>query len=415
MDDRGSKTYESSKNAIKNLNDYCAKHSNVCRATKKGEYEFYDTKKLSEYEKYLKQSGLKDEIRLVNREKEYKHAQESKKYKEDRSKANREEIKAGEMLAKFNYLQMYQAYISQGGEKNKEAFEKSEGYTFNENKLISDIKNAGINFGGRYKIYDGNTYITSVRTYEDLAKFVGVISKNEIKMATSDIFTQASFRERDKEPVIIDFKGAVWSSQVGEAVTSSMIAKEALSKQPIYGKPVEEKVQTGSKANGDFQERYYKIRNEFEEQKLNTLKGQLEGINVRPEIKAGVDIRPTVESGQAVDEMYNNLGRTFKTYDIYDAASGKATSVKQVATMSESYQTGNSMYNNMKKAVDAVIDFKHGETNNFKLKAGDVKERIVKFVIPNKELNQSQLKAIERIVDYGKLNNVKIEIDIMMK
>ena len=83
--------------------------------------------------------------------------------------------------------------------------------------------------------------------------------------------------------------------------------------------------------------------------------------------------------------------------------------------MSESYQTGNSMYNNMKKAVDAVIDFKHGETNNFKLKAGDVKERTVKFVIPNKELNQSQLKAIERIVDYGKLNNVKIEIDIMMK
>ena len=253
MDDRGSKTYESSKNAIKNLNDYCAKHSNVCRATKKGEYEFYDTKKLSEYEKYLKQSGLKDEIRLVNREKEYKHAQESKKYKEDRSKANREEIKAGEMLAKFNYLQMYQAYISQGGEKNKEAFEKSEGYTFNENKLISDIKNAGINFGGRYKIYDGNTYITSVRTYEDLAKFVGVISKNEIKMATSDIFTQASFRERDKEPVIIDFKGAVWSSQVGEAVTSSMIAKEALSKQPIYEKPIEEAPATEKTSKPDFQ------------------------------------------------------------------------------------------------------------------------------------------------------------------
>jgi len=253
MDDRGSKTYESSKNAIKNLNDYCAKHSNVCRATKKGEYEFYDTKKLSEYEKYLKQSGLKDDIRLVNREKEYKHAQESKKYKEERSKANREEIKAGEMLAKFNYLQMYQAYISQGGEKNKEAFEKSEGYTFNENKLISDIKNAGINFGGRYKIYDGNTYITSVRTYEDLAKFVGVISKNEIKMATSDIFTQASFRERDKESVIIDFKGAAWSSQVGEAVTSSMVAKEALSKQPIYEKPVEETPVTEKTSKPDFQ------------------------------------------------------------------------------------------------------------------------------------------------------------------
>ena len=44
-----------------------------------------------------------------------------------------------------------------------------------------------------------------------------------------------------------------------------------------------------------------------------------------------------------------------------------------------------------------------------------LKERAVKFVILNRELNQSQLKAIERIVDYGKLNNVKIEIDIMMK
>ena len=145
------------------------------------------------------------------------------------------------------------------------------------------------------------------------------------------------------------------------------------------------------------------------------MKGQLEGINVRPEIKAGVDIRPTVESGQAVDEMYNNLGRTFKTYDIYDAASGKATSVKQVATMSESYQTGNSMYNNMKKAVDAVIDFKKGRLDKVDLTAEEIKERAVKFVIPNKELNQSQLKAIERIIDYGNLNNVKIEIDIMLK
>ena len=44
-----------------------------------------------------------------------------------------------------------------------------------------------------------------------------------------------------------------------------------------------------------------------------------------------------------------------------------------------------------------------------------LKERAVKFVIPNKELNQSQLKAIERIIDYGNLNNVKIEIDIMLK
>ena len=194
-----------------------------------------------------------------------------------------------------------------------------------------------------------------------------------------------------------------------------MIAKEALSKQPIYEKPIEETPVTEKTSKPDFQERYYKFRNEYETQKLNTLKGQLEGINVRPEIKAGVDIRPTVESGQAVDEMYNNLGRTFKTYDVYDPVTGKATSVKQVATMSESYQTGNSMYNNMKKAVDAVIDFEKGETNNFRLKAGNVKERAVKFVIPNRELNQSQLKAIERIVDYGKLNNVKIEIDIMTK
>ena len=44
-----------------------------------------------------------------------------------------------------------------------------------------------------------------------------------------------------------------------------------------------------------------------------------------------------------------------------------------------------------------------------------LKERAVKFVIPNRELNQSQLKAIERITDYGNMNNVKIEIDIMLK
>ena len=44
-----------------------------------------------------------------------------------------------------------------------------------------------------------------------------------------------------------------------------------------------------------------------------------------------------------------------------------------------------------------------------------LKERAVKFVIQNKELNQSQLKAIERIIDYGNMNNVKIEIDIMLK
>ena len=43
----------------------------------------------------------------------------------------------------------------------------------------------------------------------------------------------------------------------------------------------------------------------------------------------------------------------------------------------------------MKKAVDAVIDFKKGRLDKVDLTAEEIKERAVKFVIPNKELNQS--------------------------
>ena len=68
-----------------------------------------------------------------------------------------------------------------------------------------------------------------------------------------------------------------------------------------------------------------------------------------------------------------------------------------------------------KKDISSLANEKRGRGGSRGSPYCVLKERAVKFVIPNKELNQSQLKAIERIIDYGNLNNVKIEIDIMLK
>ncbi|MDO5089262.1 MAG: hypothetical protein Q4D53_05700, partial [Leptotrichiaceae bacterium] len=226
------------KNAITKLKDYCNKNSNVCRySSEKKEYEFYDVKKLSEYEGYLKLSGLKDSVKIVNRRREYEYAKESQKYKDDRATANKEQIRLGEALARFNYPQIYQTYIFQGGEKNPEAFENSEGFKFRENKFISDLKNSGVEFGGKYELYDGNRYITSLKNYEDLAKFSGVASKNGIKLTMSEIYTSALLTQHDTRPLKIDIKGSAIVGEEVTAVAGAVMAKNQLDKMPKYGKP----------------------------------------------------------------------------------------------------------------------------------------------------------------------------------
>ncbi|RRD37705.1 hypothetical protein EII29_11035 [Leptotrichia sp. OH3620_COT-345] len=226
------------------MKDYCKKNGNVCRySSEKKEYEFYDTKKLKEYEGYLKLSGLKDSVKIVNRRKEYEYAKESRKYKDDRATANKEQIRLGEALARFNYAQLYQTYIFQGGEKDLNAFEASEGFKFRENKFISDIKNSGVEFGGKYELYDGNSYITSLKSYEDLARFSGVASKNGIKLTMSEVYTSALLTQHDPRPLKIDIKGSAIAGEEVTVVAGAVMSRNQLDKMPKYGKP-KNKVET---------------------------------------------------------------------------------------------------------------------------------------------------------------------------
>jgi hypothetical protein len=114
-----------------------------------------------------------------------------------------------------------------------------------------------------------------------------------------------------------------------------------------------------------------------------------------------------------IDDMDNNLGKTFKTYDKYDASTKTATSVKTVNLEAKSYQSGNTLYNNMKKAVDDVIDFEFYTQNNFTLDNTIIDTKVVEYKISNIELNQSQIQNIQRVIDYANINGVKIEITII--
>ena len=107
------------------------------------------------------------------------------------------------------------------------------------------------------------------------------------------------------------------------------------------------------------------------------------------------------------------LPKNFKTFDFWDADIGRAVSVKTLDTNKASYLLNpNNVYNKIKQYVDKTLEFTEygkGLQGERKLEATMIKVREIQLGIPA-DTGVAQMRQIQRAIEYGKLNNVKIEI-----
>ena len=118
---------------------------------------------------------------------------------------------------------------------------------------------------------------------------------------------------------------------------------------------------------------------------------QLERIGIKSEVKdIGLKVDGITKTGLDIDEdLENNLGRTFKTYDNYDKATKTATSVKSIDMTSKTYISGSGLNNVLNKYGRAIKDFDEYELKGIYLNKDKIEQNILKIVINNEALNKS--------------------------
>ena len=146
----------------------------------------------------------------------------------------------------------------------------------------------------------------------------------------------------------------------------------------------------------------------------SSLEKQMSELGVKTErVNLGLQVDGTTRTGLKIDELLkNNLGRTFKTFDNFEAKTGTATSVKSINLNAKTYQNGSGLSSKIKGDINATLDFVEYRLNNKELNSADINKRIVNIVIDDRPLNQSQIENLKKAVDYGRLNNVEVKVTI---
>lgn len=130
-------------------------------------------------------------------------------------------------------------------------------------------------------------------------------------------------------------------------------------------------------------------------------------------VNLGLQVDGTTRTGLKIDELLkNNLGRTFKTFDNFEAKTGTATSVKSINLDAKTYQKDSGLSSKIKGDINATLDFTEYKLNDNYLNSSNINRRVINIVVDNKPLNQSQIENLKKSIDYGKLNNVEIKITI---
>jgi hypothetical protein len=113
-----------------------------------------------------------------------------------------------------------------------------------------------------------------------------------------------------------------------------------------------------------------------------------------------------------------NLPHTFKTFDIYDAVTRKATSIKSLDINLSSYQTGNTLSNRIKEIIDDIADFQeysmkpHGSVVPIELSASNIEERVLHLIIPYGTTN-AQRQILQQMKNYAASKNVTFKLTEM--
>ena len=164
------------------------------------------------------------------KEKEEKKKAELKERQEIAKRLTSEEKALGEMLGRATYINDHYYYTSYyGGErKTGKDYEHSDMFQQKKENLAIDLAKENIKFGGKYRIYDGAKYVTSVKTFDDLIKISKVMSNNNISIAMGEVYTYAKLQEKGPYPVNIDLKGAMITAGSVNSVANAVMMKNAL-------------------------------------------------------------------------------------------------------------------------------------------------------------------------------------------
>jgi filamentous hemagglutinin len=109
-----------------------------------------------------------------------------------------------------------------------------------------------------------------------------------------------------------------------------------------------------------------------------------------------------------------NLPHHFKTFDIYNATTRKATSIKSLDTSCMTYQNVDTISRDVKKMIDKIVNFQQASLTpkggeKIILTSAKIDERILHLVIPKGTTNV-QRQVLHSMKEYAESQNVTFKI-----
>ncbi|HGH6605245.1 TPA: hemagglutinin, partial [Neisseria meningitidis] len=104
------------------------------------------------------------------------------------------------------------------------------------------------------------------------------------------------------------------------------------------------------------------------------------------------------------------LPKNFKTFDYFDRGTGTAISAKTLDTQTTArLSKPEQLYSTMKGYIDKTANFKSYELSEVPLRADMIKQREIHLAIPA-QTNKEQRLQLQRVVEYGKSQNITVKI-----
>ena len=145
---------------------------------------------------------------------------------------------------------------------------------------------------------------------------------------------------------------------------------------------------------------------------------QLESLGVDVKVReSGITIDGTFEAGDKIDNLKNNKGHNFPTFDIVIDENGKKTAIstKSLDLTSKSYTSKeykNQMYYNIKGYIDDIDNFKKAGKGEDVLTKKMISKNVLEISINEHKLTEQQIDNIKRSMDYAKEKKVELKFII---
>lgn len=145
---------------------------------------------------------------------------------------------------------------------------------------------------------------------------------------------------------------------------------------------------------------------------------QLESLGVDVKVReSGITIDGTFEVGDKIDNLKNNKGHNFPTFDIVIDENGKKTAIstKSLDLTSKSYTSKeykNQMYYNIKGYIDDIDNFKKAGKGEDVLTKKMIDKKVLEISINEHKLTKQQIDNIKRSMDYAKEKKVELKFII---